>query len=155
MGILLLPIAILAAWLLAAFDVAAPGVHDAGTFSEAGIQWMLFIPGGVTFLVSGVMHTAFARATAKNIGWKTNGFQYEIGFVSFGLGAAGIIACLSAPPAWLPVAVAQSVFLVLAGLNHVRGMVKDQNFAPGNSTILLYDFGLPISYIILFMLNLS
>jgi hypothetical protein len=100
------------------------------------------------FLASGVMHTVFAKSTAKSIGWQTNGFQYEIGFVSLGLGLAGIIAANSAEAAWLPIAVAQSVFLVLAGANHVREMVKVKNFAPGNTVILLYDFGLPISYLI-------
>jgi hypothetical protein len=94
------------------------------------------------------MHTVFAKSTAKRIGWQTNGFQYEIGFVSLGLGLAGIIAANSSEPAWLPIAVAQSVFLVLAGANHVREMVKVKNFAPGNTLILLYDFGLPISYLI-------
>jgi hypothetical protein len=30
-------------------------------------------------------------------------------------------------------------------------MVKVKNFAPGNTLILLYDFGLPISYLIALM----
>ncbi len=152
MGILALPIAVIAAWLLAAFGVAAPGAVDTDTFADSGMRWMLFIPGGITFLVSGVMHTVFAKSTAKSIGWQTNGFQYEIGFVSFGLGAAGIIAAVSSSPAWLPIAVAQSIFLVLAAVNHVREMIKSKNFAPGNSLILLYDFGLPVSYLILLIM---
>ncbi len=155
MGILVLPIAVLAAWLLAAFNVAAPGAVDTDTFADSAMRWMLFIPGGITFLVSGVMHTVFAKSTAKNIGWQTNGFQYEIGFVSFGLGAAGIIAGMSSSPAWLPIAVAQSIFLVLAGVNHVREMIKSKNFAPGNSLVLLYDFGLPISYVVLLLMMQS
>jgi len=112
---------------------------------------MLFLPGGIMFLVSGVMHTVFAKSTAKNIGWQTNGFQYEIGFVSLGLGLAGIVAGQSGYGAWWPIAIAQSVFLVLAGANHVRDMAKERNFAPGNTLVLLYDFGLPLSYLGLFL----
>ncbi len=33
-------------------------------------------------LVSGVMHTIFAKSTAKNIGWTTSPFQHELGFAS-------------------------------------------------------------------------
>lgn len=100
------------------------------------------------FIASSVMHTVFAKKTAANIGWQTNGFQYEIGFASLGMGIAGIIAGATVPAAWLPVAVAGSIFLVLAGLNHVRLMVKERNVRPGNTLILIYDFGLPISFAI-------
>jgi hypothetical protein len=44
--------------------------------------------------------------------------------------------------------VAGSVFLVLAGANHVREIVKKKNLAAGNTVILLYDFRLPISFVI-------
>ena len=100
------------------------------------------------FVASFFMHTVFARKTAANIGWQTNGFQYEIGFASLGLGVAGILAGATVPAAWLPVAAAGAIFLVLAGANHIREMAKDRNFSAGNTTILLYDFGLPLSYAI-------
>ena len=100
------------------------------------------------FLASFVMHSVFAKKTAASIGWQTNGFQYEIAFASLGFGIAGIIAATSSSVAWLPIAVAQSIFLVLAGVNHVREMVQKKNFAPGNTIILIYDFGLPASYAI-------
>lgn len=148
MGILVPFITLVIAWALTLFDVAAPGSGVDETTMESAMRWLLFIPGGFMFLASGVMHTVFAKSTAKSIGWQTNGFQYEIGFVSLGLGAAGIIAANSSEPAWLPIAVAQSIFLVLAGVNHIREMVKVKNFAPGNTLILLYDFGLPLSYLI-------
>jgi len=148
MGIFVPFITLVIAWALTLLDVAAPGATADESTMESAVRWLLFIPGGFMFLASGVMHTVFAKSTAKSIGWQTNGFQYEIGFVSLGLGAAGIIAANSAEPAWLPIAVAQSIFLLLAGANHVREIVKDRNFAPGNTVILLYDFGLPVSYLI-------
>ncbi len=148
MGILIPFATLVIAWILTLLDVAAPGGTPDESTMESAMRWLLFIPGGFMFLASGVMHTVFAKSTARNIGWQTNGFQYEIGFVSLGLGLAGIIAANSAEPAWLPIAVAQSVFLVLAGANHVREIVKDKNLSPGNTLILLYDFGLPVSYLI-------
>ena len=146
MGVLFLPLTIVIAWALALFNVAAPGAVSGEAFADSAMRWMLFIPAGFMVLVSGVMHTVFAKSTAKNIGWQTNGFQYEIGFASLGLGVAGILAGATVPAAWLPVAAAGAIFLVLAGANHVREIAKDRNFSAGNTTILLYDFGLPISY---------
>ncbi len=53
------------------------------------------------------MHTFFAQKIAESIGWKTNGFQYEI--------------------------------------------VKDKNYAPNNTMILVWDFGVPISLVALLL----
>ena len=152
MGIFVPALTLVIGWLLAIFHVAAPGAVATDTFADSAMRWALFLPGGCMFLASAFMHTVLAKRTAKEIGWETNGFQYEIGFVSLGLGVAGIIAAQSTAPAWLPIAVAQSIFLALAGINHIREMITKKNFAPGNTIILIYDFGLPISYAALLIL---
>jgi len=148
MGIFIPGFTLVLAWILAAVNVAAPGAVAEEVFMDSAMRWLLFLPGGFMFLASFVMHSVFAKKTAASIGWQTNGFQYEIAFASLGLGIAGIIAATSSSVAWLPIAVAQSIFLVLAGVNHVREMVQKKNFAPGNTIILIYDFGLPVSYAI-------
>ena len=148
MGVLFLPLTVALAWAFAFFGVAAPGSAAPDTFGDLTVRWLLCVPGGSMFVISSAMHTVFATRTAKTIGWQTNGFQYEVGFASLGLGVASVIASMSPTAAWLPVAVAQSIFLVLAGANHVREMVKENNFAPGNTWVLLYDLGLPLSYLI-------
>ncbi len=115
------------------------------------MRWLLFLPVGIQFIVSGFMHTVFAKSTAKNIGWVTNGFQYEIGFVCWGIGIAGLLAMVRGPEAWLVSSVPVIVFLVLAGVQHVKQMAVERNFKPGNSLILISDFGLPISLIALLL----
>lgn len=137
------------AWIFALLGWSAVGADPSDTFSDSAMRWMLFLPGGIMFLVSAVMHTVLARKTAAQIGWQTNGFQYEIGFVSLGLGLAGIVAANSGSEAWWPIAIAQGVFLVLAAINHVIEMKRTRNFAPGNTFILVYDIGLPVSYLVL------
>lgn len=148
MGIFIPALTLILGWILALLNVTAPGAVPDDTTMDSVMRWLLFLPGGFMFLASSVMHTVFAKKTAASIGWQTNGFQYEIGFASLGFGVAGIIAAMAVPAAWLPIAVAQSIFLVLAGVNHVREIIKDKNYAPGNTIILIYDFGLPISYLI-------
>lgn len=97
------------------------------------------------------MHTFFAKTTAESIGWKTNGFQYEIGFVSFGIGVAGIVAAYMSRDAWIVQTIIVSFFLLLAAANHIREIVKSKNYAPGNTVILIYDIGLPVSMIALLL----
>ena len=55
------------------------------------------------------------------------------------------------PEAWLVISVPVIVFLVLAGVQHVKQMAVETNFKPGNSRILISDFGLPISLIALLL----
>lgn len=47
---------------------------------------------GIIFIFSGFIYTVFANSTAQSLGWMSNGFQKEIGFVSWGIGAAGLVA---------------------------------------------------------------
>lgn len=148
MGIFIPAVTLVIAWILALLHLTAPGSLPDDTTMDSLMRWLLFLPGGCMFLASSVMHTVFAKRTAASIGWQTNGFQYEIGFASLGFGLGGILAAMAVPGAWLPMAVAQSIFLALAGINHIREMVTKKNFAPGNTIILIYDFGLPISYAI-------
>ena len=44
---------------------------------------------------------------------------------------------------------AGGIFLFLAGVNHIRDLVKEKNYAPGNTVIMLSDFGIPLSLLVL------
>lgn len=146
MGVLIPGLTVIAAWVLGLLGVTSIGTAQ-GTVAGDVMQWMLFLPGGIMFLVSALMHTVWAKKTAAQIGWTTNGFQYEIGFVSLGLGVAGIVAATMDSDAWLPIALAQGIFLILCAANHIKEMRDSRNFAPGNTLILIYDIGLPVSYL--------
>ncbi len=145
MGVIILPLTLVAAWILGLAGVPAPGAPDGAAWDVLVLHWTLFLPVGIIFIVSAFMHTALARRTAAGIGWHTNGFQYELGFVSLGLGLAGIWATYQTSDAWIAVAIPTAVFLVLAGLYHVVGIVRDGNYAPGNTIILISDFGTPVT----------
>jgi uncharacterized membrane protein HdeD (DUF308 family) len=145
MGIYIVVLTLVLAWVFALLGLSAPGQPVDASFAISALHWMFYIPAGWMFIVSGVMHTVFAKSTAKNIGWKTNGFQYELGFASLGLGIAGIIAAYKGSGSWLELSIVITAFLVLAGINHLVEMFKNKNFTPGNTIILIYDFGLPAS----------
>ncbi len=149
---LVLPGMIVLAWIMALSGQTAPGAV-AGEVAAAGyIKWILYFCGWV-FLFSSVMHSVFAKKMAESIGWKTNGFQYEIAFVSLGLALGSFYAVYHGIEAQVAISLPIISFLALAGLNHLKEIIKDKNYAPNNTMILIWDFGVPLSLgLLLFML---
>ena len=145
MAVIFLPGVLLLAWILAIVGVEAPGASSGAEFSDNAMRWMMTLPAGGMFVVSGFMHTFLAKQTAKNIGWQSNGFQYELGFVSLGIGIAGIWAAYLDQPAWLVLSIVISAFLLGAAGLHLKEMFVERNFNLGNTIVLIYDIGLPIS----------
>ena len=140
------PLAFVLSWLFALIGWHAPGTDAATPFEEQALRWLLFIALGWTAAVGSVVHTVFARSTAASIGWETNGFQYEVGFANLAVGLAGIYAgSVGSPGAWIAASIAGGVFLFAAGVNHIVEIVRDKNYAPGNTVILISDLGVPIS----------
>ena len=112
----IVPLVLIIAWVLSLLGVTAPGANPGEPFADNAMSWMLSLPVGAMFIVSGFMHTVFAKKTAANIGWQTNGFQYEIGFGSFGMGIAGFVAAgTDQTVAWVCVSIAVSVFAMRSG----------------------------------------
>jgi hypothetical protein len=145
---LIVPATFVVAWILALTGTQAPGAVTGEASDVNSLRWMLFFT-GIIFLVSSFMHTVMAKKMAASIGWKTNGFQYEIGFASLGLGLAALYAGQNSKEAWIAVALPTFTFLVLAGINHVVEIVREKNYAPNNTLILIWDFGMPISIVAL------
>ena len=148
---LVLPSMIAVAWILALLGVSAPGSSGISGFNnENTIRWILYFAGWV-FIFSSVMHSVFAKSMAKSIGWKTNGFQYEIAAVSLGLGLGCFYAVYRGVDAWVAISLPIISFLLLAGVNHLVEIVKKKNYAPNNTLILIWDFGVPISLLVLLL----
>ena len=113
MGILFLPATLVAALVLGLAGVEAPGTAGGSGWEADAMRWMLTLPLGWMLVVSGFMHTVLARKTAAGIGWETSPFQYELGFVSFGMGIAGIVSAYLGTDAWIPLAIISTVFLAI------------------------------------------
>ena len=134
------------AWVFALIGWEAPNTDAATPDDEQALRWILYLGMGWTAVGASVMHTIFARNTAKSIGWETNGFQYEVGFANLAVGLAGVYAGQhDAAGAWIAASIAGGTFLALAGVNHVIEIFRSRNYAPGNTAILISDFGVPIS----------
>jgi hypothetical protein len=136
------------AWGWALSGSTAPGSKTIDGSALASLHWILYFT-GFAYLFSSLMHSVFAKKTAESIGWKTNGFQYELASVSFGLGLACLYSVYNGIAAMTTVSIPVIAFLFLAGVNHVIEMVRKRNYAPNNTLILIWDFGISISLVAL------
>lgn len=140
------------AWGLAISGSIPPGMSEANLFIERATNWLLYFC-GFAFLSASVMHSIYARKTAQSIGWVTNGFQYEIAAVSLGLGISCFCALYWGRPARVSISIPIITFLFFAGINHLKEIVINRNFAPNNTLILIWDFGVSISLAVLLILS--
>ncbi len=149
---LMLPGLFVLAWILALSGSAAPGAISGETQAVADIRWLVYFAGYV-LIISSIMHSIFAKSTAKSIGWKTNGFQYELAAVSLGLGIGCFYAINHGISTMATISIPIIAFLFLAGANHVKEIIRDKNYAPNNTLILIWDFGMSISLFCLLLSN--
>ena len=145
---LVLPGLFILAWIMALSGSKAPGAMIGDPHAVTDLRWILYFAGFV-FIFSSVMHSVFAKSMAASIGLKTNGFQYELAAVSLGLGLACFYAVYHGQEAWVAVSLPIITFLFLAGVNHLFEIIRKHNYAPNNTAILLWDFGVPISLVLL------
>ncbi|MFD1411112.1 DUF6790 family protein [Lapidilactobacillus gannanensis] len=100
-------------------------------------------------------HVLLRKKVAQSIGWVTNGFQIELGIVSLGIGICGILSYWFRDGFWLATLIPVAVFLIGAGVLHIKEMMRDKNFNSGNVTIIMPDFLIPLTLGILYILSLS
>ena len=140
---LVLPILFVVAWI-SALSSTPPGMQTGELAAVSYLRWLLYYA-AFALLFASVMHSVFAKRLAASIGWKTNGFQYELAAFSLGAGLACLYAVYHGVEALIAAAIPVCVFLFLAGVNHLREIVKEQNYAPNNTLILIWDFGMSLS----------
>ncbi len=117
---------------------------------ETALLWLVGVNGVI--LASG--HLLEPARTAASIGWPTSPFQFEVGLTNLLLGALGIMTGWFDRDFWLATIVAFSVYMLGAAAGHVRSMIRERNFAPGNAGyIFWYDVLVPVLLIILYGLT--
>jgi hypothetical protein len=143
-----LPALLFVAWGFALSGSTAPGAVARETAAMSDLRWILYFAGFV-FLFSSVMHSVFRKSMAASIGWQTNGFELELAAVCLGLAAACFYATYNGIEAMVTVSLPIISFLFLAGVNHLFEIVRKKNYAPNNTLILIWDFGVPLSLVAL------
>ncbi|WP_442481644.1 DUF6790 family protein [Aeoliella sp. SH292] len=105
----------------------------------------LFFAIGVSYFYNFVMHVFFAEQAAAFIGWQNSPFQYEVGYASLGFAAVAMFAYRSNFQARLGALLGPALFQWGAAVGHLRQIVVDHNYAPGNAGIILWtDLFMPV-----------
>ncbi len=99
-------------------------------------------------------HFIFSERVAQSIGWTSNGFQKELGLITLGIGVSGVYCGLTNNGQdSLPLLIVLSFFLIGAGINHIRELITSHNTNAGNVVIILPDFLIPITLLVLLYLQ--
>jgi hypothetical protein len=119
---------------------------------ELMLRYHLFFSVGCGLLFNFIGHVFLSKMVADSIGWVTNGFQIELGFVSFGLGICGILSLKCNYEFWLAVTIPVSTFLIGAAIIHIKEIVLTHNYQIGNVIPVLPDMLIPVTLLILLKL---
>jgi hypothetical protein len=109
---------------------------------------------GSAALGAAVAHIFFGAPIARSIGWEPGPFQFEVGAANAAIGVSAIVmGAAFGAESWLGPILAALVFLGLAGVGHIRDIVRKRNFAINNAgPILFLDFLAPIVTLVLWIL---
>ncbi|HEX2448631.1 MAG TPA: DUF6790 family protein [Methyloceanibacter sp.] len=114
------------------------------------LRYLFLFPLGVQGLWACLGHVFFPARSAAAIGWATSPFQYEVGVANLGIGLACIYAAFQGFKARIAAGLAAGVFLLGAGIGHIRDIITSGNLAPGNAGAILFtDFLTPLAVLAL------
>lgn len=111
---------------------------------------------GLSGVLACMGHLFNADKVAEQIGWPAgNPFQSEVAFANLAFGVLGIISAWKGGPFRMATGIGWAVFLMGAGLVHLRQMCVAGNNAPLNSgaMILIADFVLPVTVLVMLYLH--
>lgn len=103
-----------------------------------------------------VGHLLFGNRVAEYIGWtKDDPFQFEVGLADLGMGILGVMCSSFDGSFWLAPIVMVTIFGWGCAVGHIRHMVKNKNFKPGNAGYpFFWDVLLPIALIVFGFIHL-
>lgn len=122
-----------AALVVAAICSAGHRGQSGRSFVDELFRWILLLSLGLQGVYTFVLHVFFASYAAEHIGWAVSPFQYEVGIADLTVGVLGIIAFWSNFSFRLAAAIAGIVWYGGDAIGHVRQIILEHNYAPGNA----------------------
>jgi len=131
--------------LVLAFFLAVV-IRTRKSFGERLTRYLLLLPVGITGLWGFYYHAFYPEFAAQMIGWATSPFQFEVAVANLGIGLAGIIGIWRSRDFALATIIVVSCLFWGAAFGHIRLIIEQADFAPGNAGSMLYtDILIPFS----------
>ena len=112
---------------------------------ESALSWHVFWAVGGFSFYNFVMHGFLGEMAAAFIGWADSPFQFEVAAASLGFSVVGFFAAFRSFDLRLAAIVGPGIFMLGAAVIHIKRMVTEHDFAPGNAGIIFYmDIFIPI-----------
>ena len=146
-------------WMIGILTGAATILLHPGNWTFVSVcQNLLFYQMTVTLTLSGLIgfigHVFKSDSVAQSVGWETGSpFQKELGFAELGYALAGVMCIFNSRDFWLAAIVLTSPLYLLAGINHIREMVIEKNYASHNTWTIIPDLLMPVSWILLYLFS--
>ncbi len=117
------------------------------------LLYLLAIAVGAGGFWAFIGHVFFANRVAAYIGWPQGSpFQFEVGLANLAFGILGLLCIWIRGNFWTATIIGTSTFLLGDAYGHIRDMVVNGNYAPGNAGAPLYlDIIIPILLISLWI----
>jgi hypothetical protein len=113
--------------------------RTSGRLAEILLLWLLVINTGFGGLYAFSGHVFAADEVAASIGWPAgNPFQTEVGVANLAIATLGILSYWIRGDFWTAAVIATSIWLLGAAAIHVREMVGEGNYNPGNAGVVFY-----------------
>jgi hypothetical protein len=126
--------------------VRRPPPRDRAMVGERLLAYYVLFPIGFLYLVNFVFHVFFGALSARFIGWADSPFQTELGFASLGFSVVGFLAWRGGYELRLAAVAGPAMFLLGAAGGHIYQMIAHNNYAAGNSGLLLWmDVVIPLA----------
>jgi hypothetical protein len=110
-----------------------------GRVAEILLIWLLVINTGFGGLYAFSGHLFAADEVAASIGWPAgNPFQTEVAVANLAIGTLGILSYWIRGNFWTAAVIATSIWLLGAAAIHVREIVGEGNYNPGNAGVVFY-----------------
>jgi hypothetical protein len=118
---------------------------------ETLLQWSLLVNVGIAGLLGFYAHAFHAAATAEIIGWPPGSpFQFEVAMANLAFGVLGILCLWLRGGFWAATIIGFALFLEGAAYGHIRDIILNHNYAPGNAGVILYwDIIVPLVQLVL------
>jgi hypothetical protein len=103
--------------------------------AERLLGWILLLPLGVSGIWAAVFHLFFPEVAAADIGWDPSPFQFEVGMADLAMGVTACISFWRSLDFKAGVVIVNAIFLLGDAIGHVRQMIAEDDFAPGNAGV--------------------